>query len=185
MSDQEHMRKDKWPETRGELHFQNKTWNSQNKKPRWDKTSPLCDRNPLLGPTPGGPGWSGWFLWKSLKGCTLFIFSAKLATISNVWCLEICPGMLFLLLLKSIICGFLMAIYTCIHLLQCIVVVRSFLRMLNLRKLAVSKPYLSRGGHARCQGVSDYGLNLHWNIPLMRLGSTTWHDGTHCLSSGP
>ena len=37
----------------------------------------------------------------------------------------------------SIICGFLMAIYTGIHLLQCIVVVRSFLRMLKLRKLVV------------------------------------------------
>ena len=37
----------------------------------------------------------------------------------------------------SVICGFLMAIYTWIHLLQCIVVVQSFLRMLKLRKLAV------------------------------------------------
>ena len=55
---------------------------------------------------------------------------------------------LFLMLLKfgavlSIICGFLMAIYT--HSLQYIVVVRSFLRMLKLRKLAVHKLYLSRG----------------------------------------
>ena len=66
----------------------------------------------------------------------------------------------------SIICGFLMAIYTWIHLLQCIVVVRLFLRMLKLRKLVVCKLYLSRAGHTRCQGVLDYGLNLHRNIPL-------------------
>ena len=66
----------------------------------------------------------------------------------------------------SIICGFLMAIYTWIHLLQCIVVVWLFLRMLNLRKLAVRKLYLLRGGCTRCQGVLDHGLNLHQNIPL-------------------
>ena len=66
----------------------------------------------------------------------------------------------------SIICGFSMAIYTWIHLLQCIVVVRSFLRLLKLRKLAVRKLYLWRGVHTRCQGVLDYGLNLHRNIPL-------------------
>ena len=69
----------------------------------------------------------------------------------------------------SIICGFLMVIYTWIHLLQCIVVVWSLLRMLKLRKLAVRKLYLSRGGRTRCQGVSDHGLNLHRNIPLNRL----------------
>ena len=54
------------------------------------------------------------------------------------------PETLFLMLLKfgavlSIICGFLMAIYTWTHLVQCTVVVRSFLRMLKLRKLAVRK----------------------------------------------
>ena len=48
----------------------------------------------------------------------------------------------------SIICGFLMVIYNWIHLQQCVVVVRPFLRMLKLRKLA------------------DLGLNLHRNIPL-------------------
>ena len=47
----------------------------------------------------------------------------------------------------SIICGFLMAIYTWIHLLQCIVVVRSFLRILKLRKIAVHKLYLWGGGY--------------------------------------
>ena len=69
----------------------------------------------------------------------------------------------------SIICGFLMVIYTWIHLLQCIVVVWSFLRMLKLRKLAVRKLYLSRGGRTRYQGVSDYGLNFYRNIPLISL----------------
>ena len=91
--------------------------------------------------------------------------------ISNVWCLEICAGTLFVMLLKfgavlSIICGFLMVIYTWTHLLQCIVVVRLFLRMLKLRKLAVRKLYPSRGGRTRCQGVLDHGSNLHRNIPL-------------------
>ena len=28
------------------------------------------------------------------------------------------------------------------------------------------KLYLARGGHTRCQGVLDHGLNLHRNIPL-------------------
>ena len=66
----------------------------------------------------------------------------------------------------SIICGSLMAIYTWTLLLQRIVVVRSFLRMIKLRKLAVCKLYLSRWCRTRCQGVLDYGLNLHRNIPL-------------------
>ena len=89
--------------------------------------------------------------------------------ISNVWCLEICTGTLFLMFgaVLSIICGFLMAIYTWIHLQQCIVVVRSFLRILKLRKLAVRKLYLSRGGgRTWCQGVLEHWLNLHQNIPL-------------------
>ena len=66
----------------------------------------------------------------------------------------------------SIIFGFLMARYTWIHLLQRIVVVRSFLRMVKIRKLAVRKLYVSRGVRTRRQGVSDHGLNLHQNIPL-------------------
>ena len=45
----------------------------------------------------------------------------------------------------SIICGFLMVIYTWTHLLHCVVVVRSFLRMLKLCELEVRKLYLSRG----------------------------------------
>ena len=58
--------------------------------------------------------------------------------------------MCFLMLLKfgavlSIICGFLMAVYTWTHLLQCIVVVCFFLSLLKLCKLAVSKLYLSGG----------------------------------------
>ena len=118
-------------------------------------------------------------------------FSTKPATISNVWCLEICAGTLFLMLLKfgavlSVICGFLMVIYTWTHLLPCIVVVRSFLRMLKLRKLAVRKLYFSRWGRTRCQSVLDHGLNLHWNIPLNMWqvlvhlalkGNGKWHWG--------
>ena len=50
---------------------------------------------------------------------------------------------------------------------QCIVVVRSFLRMLKLHKLGVRKLYLSRGRRTWCHGVLDHGLNLHQNIPLM------------------
>ena len=65
-----------------------------------------------------------------------------------------------------IICGFLNVIYTWTHLQQCIVVVRSFLRMLKLRKLVVRKRYLSRGGRTQCHGVLDYGFNLHRTIPL-------------------
>ena len=69
----------------------------------------------------------------------------------------------------SIICGFLMAFYTWTHLLQCIVFVRSFLRLLKLRKLGVCKLYLSRGGSTRCHGVLEHGLNLHRNILLRRI----------------
>ena len=72
----------------------------------------------------------------------------------------------------SIICGFLMAIYTWTHLLQCIVVVRSFLRMLKLCKIAVPKLYLSRGDRTQRQGVLEHGLNLHRNIPLSYCANT-------------
>ena len=53
----------------------------------------------------------------------------------------------------SVICGFLMAIYTWTHLLQCIVFALSLLRMLKLRKLAVRKLYLLRGGLTLYHGV--------------------------------
>ena len=52
------------------------------------------------------------------------------------------------------------------HILQCIVIMRSFLRLLKLCKLVVCKLDLSRRGLTRCHGVLDYGLNLHRNIPL-------------------
>ena len=60
----------------------------------------------------------------------------------------------FVYLFRQIFDAFLMAIYTWTHLLQCIVVVRSFLRMLKLRKLS-----LEAGAVLKCQGVLDYGLN--------------------------
>ena len=78
---------------------------------------------------------------------------------------------LFVLLLKfdavlRIICGFLMAVSCWRCILQYIVIVRSFLRYLKLRKLAVCKLDLSREGLTRCHGVLDHGLNLRQNIPL-------------------
>ena len=72
----------------------------------------------------------------------------------------------FVYLFRQIFDAFLMAIYTWTHLLQCIVVVWSFLRMLKLLNLAVHKLYLSMGGRTWCQGVLHHGLNLHRNIPL-------------------
>ena len=97
------------------------------------------------------------------------IFSNKSG--NDIKCLmpRICAGTLFLMLLKfgavlSIIWGFLVAVYAWTHLLQCIVVLQSFLRMLKLRKL--DKLYLSRGGPTLCHGVLEHGLNLHRNIPL-------------------
>ena len=45
--------------------------------------------------------------------------------------------------------------------IDCSVVVRSFLRLLKLHKLAVGKLDLSRGGgFTRCHGLLDHGLNL-------------------------
>ena len=66
---------------------------------------------------------------------------------------DLCAEALFVLLLKSgavlsIIYGFLMAVSCWRHMnniLQCIVIVRPFLRMLKLRKLAVWKLDLLRG----------------------------------------
>ena len=89
----------------------------------------------------------------------------------EVRCRGLFADTLFVLLLKfgavlSIICGFSVALYSWIHLLQCIVVVRSFLRKLKLRELALCKIYLSRGGSTWCHGVLEHGLNLHRNIPL-------------------
>ena len=66
----------------------------------------------------------------------------------------------------SIICGFLMVVYTWTHWLQTIAVVRLFLRLQKLRKLAVCKLYLSRGSPTWCHGMLEHGLNLHQNIPL-------------------
>ena len=57
-----------------------------------------------------------------MRGLLCLSFPTKPATTSNVGCLEICAGTLFVMLLKfgavlSIICGFLMAINTWIRLL--------------------------------------------------------------------
>ena len=70
--------------------------------------------------------------------------------VAEVWCLVLFWA-LFVVLTE---------IYTWTHLLQCIVVVWSSLRMLKL--------YLLRGGRTLCQGVWEHGLNLHQNIPLIK-----------------
>ena len=63
--------------------------------------------------------------------------------------------------------GFLMAVSWWRHRLQCIVIVRSFLRLIKLHKLAVRKL-------TRCHDLLDYGLNLHQNIPLKKETKTTY-----------
>ena len=52
------------------------------------------------------------------------------------------------------------------NLLQCIVVVWSFLRLLKLRKLTACKLYLLGGGPTQCHGVLEHRLNLYRIIPL-------------------
>ena len=74
-----------------------------------------------------------------------YVFSipiASLAKLAEVRYPRLCAETLFVLFLKfgavlSIICGFVVAVYIWIHLLQCIVVVRLFLRLIKLRKLVV------------------------------------------------
>ena len=61
--------------------------------------------------------------------------------------------------------GYLMAVSWWRQRLQCIVIVRSFPRLLKLHKLAVGKLYLERGVLLRVI-VVDHGLNLHQNNPL-------------------
>ena len=74
----------------------------------------------------------------------------------------------------SIICGFLMEVSCWRCILQCIVIMQSFLRLLKLLKLAVFKLDLSRGGLTRCHSVLDHGLNLHHNIPLNTVDSPSF-----------
>ena len=76
-----------------------------------------------------------------------------ICTVAEVWC---CSEHLWLCV----------AVSWWRHRLQCIVIVRSFLRLLKLHKLVVGKLDLSGGGLTRCQGVLDHGLNLRRNIPL-------------------
>ena len=102
------------------------------------------------------------------------LYNRNPAKLADVWCLELCGETLFVLLLKfdavlSIICGFLVTVSCWKHRLQCIVIVRSFLRLLKLRKLGVCNLDLSKGGLTLCHCVLDHGLNLHRNIPLIQL----------------
>ena len=83
--------------------------------------------------------------WKLMGGrvkICLKLHNRNPAKLAEVRWPGLCAETLFVLLLKfgavlSIICGFLVTVYIWIHLLQCIVVVRSFLRLIKLRKLAV------------------------------------------------
>ena len=84
----------------------------------------------------------------------------------------------------SIICGFLMVIYAWTHLLQSIVVVQSFLRMLELCKLAVRKLYLSGGGSysaSRC--VRTWIIltpEYPFNYLMIELGCHSKKSGNMC-----
>ena len=94
------------------------------------------------------------------------LYNSNPAKLAEVWCLNLCAGTLFVLLLKfgailSIICGFLMAVSWWRCILQCIIITWSFLRLLKLCKLVVCK--LDREGV-----LLDHGLNLNWNIPSTR-----------------
>ena len=87
-------------------------------------------------------------LQESGELCSLF--SRNPSKLVDVWCLELCAGTLFVLLLKfgavlSIICGFLMVVSCWSHRLQCIVIMCFFLRLLKLHKLVVGKLDLSMG----------------------------------------
>ena len=99
---------------------------------------------------------------KSGEICSLY--NSNPAKPAEVWCLELYAETLFVLLLKfgavlSNICGFMMEVSCWRRILQC-VIVRSFLRLIKLRKLAVCKLDLLRVGFTRCHGVLDHGLNL-------------------------
>ena len=80
---------------------------------------------------------------------------------------------------------FLMTVSCWRHRLQCIVIVRSFLRLLKIYMLAVRKLDLSRGGGGltQCHGVLDHGLNLNRNIPLNSDGDQSLKMAAHWRSS--
>ena len=111
------------------------------------------------------------------------LFSRNPAKLADVWCLELCAGTLFVLLLKfgavlSIICGyewlfdsgFLVGGIDCSVLLSCVF----FLRLLKLHKLTVRKLDLSRGGLTLCHSVLDHGWNLRRNIRLRWILVLPW-----------
>ena len=105
-------------------------------------------------------------LQESGELCSLY--NSNTGKLADVWCLKLCAGTLFVLLLKfgavlSIICSFLMVVSCWMHMLQCIVIMRPFLRLLKLCKLVVCKLDLSRRDHTRCHRVLHHGLNY---IPL-------------------
>ena len=92
-------------------------------------------------------------LQESGELCSLF--SRNPAKLAVVWCLKLCVGTLFVLLLNFGIVWLWVAFWWWFlgwsHRLQCIVIVRSFLRLLKLHTLAVGK--LSGGGVLLCVTV--------------------------------
>ena len=100
-------------------------------------------------------------LQESAELCSLY--NRNTMKLAAVWCLKLCAGTLFVLLLKfsavlSIICGFLCLFLVggidCSVLLSC----GLFLRLLKLHKLAVGKLDLSRGCLTWCHIVLNHGL---------------------------
>ena len=70
-----------------------------------------------------------------------------------------------------------MGVSTWRHILQGIVIVRPFLRLLNYVSLQSAKLI------SRCHDVLDHGLNLHRNIPLITVKATKWKPSLPLLSS--
>ena len=121
-------------------------------------------------------------------------FPTNTATISNVWCLKICAGTLFLMLLKfgavlSIICGFLMAVlyldqFTAMYCCHAVIAE-------DAKTTLASGPQtwsLERES-TQFYGVLDHGLNVHWNNPLIRqytLLTHLWHSVRNpCCTARP
>ena len=104
------------------------------------------------------------------------LFSRNPAKLADVWCLELCVGTLFVLLLKfgavlTIICGYewLLKTVSWLEAQTAVYCYRAvFSEVAKLHKLAVGKLDLLGGWSlTQCYGVLHQGLNLHRNIPLI------------------
>ena len=100
-------------------------------------------------------------------------FLTALDKLTDVWCLELCAGTLFAEVwccCEHYLWQWVAFWWRCLGwrlILQCIFIMQSFLRLLNLHKLAVRKLDLSRGRVTLCHSVLDHGFKLHKNIPLI------------------